>query len=80
MNKAFLLPATLLCFSLAAAAQVTFRPIERLATESPDRRLHAFNTPNFANPVTTIGSPTAGQITNTVNDNRDLQASIKLTF
>jgi hypothetical protein len=36
---------------------------------------NAFNTPNFATPNTAIGAATAGQITGTVNDNRDMQAS-----
>lgn len=41
---------------------------------------NAFNTPNFANPNTAIGAATAGQITGTVNDNRDLQASATFYF
>jgi hypothetical protein len=41
---------------------------------------NAFNTPNFSNPNTAIGSAQAGQITGTVNDNRDLQASATFYF
>ena len=41
---------------------------------------NAFNTPNFATPNTAIGAATAGQITGTVNDNRDLQASATFYF
>jgi len=41
---------------------------------------NAFNTPNFATPVAAIGASTAGQITGTVNDNRDLQGSVTLHF
>ena len=36
---------------------------------------NAFNTPNFSTPNASLGSSTAGQITGTVNDNRDLQLS-----
>lgn len=39
-----------------------------------------FNTPNFGTPNTSLGSATAGQITGTVNDNRDLQASATIYF
>lgn len=41
---------------------------------------NAFNTPNFATPNAALGSGTAGQITGTVQDNRDLQASATLYF
>jgi hypothetical protein len=41
---------------------------------------NAFNTPNFSTPNTAIGAATAGQITGTVNDNRDLQASATFYF
>ncbi|WP_446742896.1 carboxypeptidase regulatory-like domain-containing protein [Silvibacterium acidisoli] len=39
-----------------------------------------FNTPNFSTPNTALGSATAGTITGTVNDNRDLQASFTFYF
>ena len=41
---------------------------------------NVFNTPNFATPNTAIGAATAGQITGTVNDNRDMQASATFYF
>ncbi len=41
---------------------------------------NAFNTPNFSTPNTALGSSSAGQITGTVNDNRDLQASATFYF
>ncbi len=41
---------------------------------------NAFNTPNFATPNAALGSTSAGQITGTINDNRDLQASATFTF
>jgi len=41
---------------------------------------NAFNTPNFATPNAALGASTAGQITGTVNDNRDLQASVTFYF
>jgi hypothetical protein len=41
---------------------------------------NVFNTPNFGTPNTSLGSATAGQITGTVNDNRDLQASATFYF
>ena len=41
---------------------------------------NAFNTPNFATPNAALGSASAGLITGTVNDNRDLQASATLYF
>ena len=41
---------------------------------------NAFNTPNFSTPNAALGSASVGQITGTVNDNRDLQASATLYF
>jgi hypothetical protein len=41
---------------------------------------NAFNTPNFSTPNAALGAGTAGQITGTVNDNRDLQASATFYF
>jgi hypothetical protein len=41
---------------------------------------NAFNTPNFSTPNAALGSATAGQITGTVNDNRDWQGSITLYY
>jgi hypothetical protein len=39
-----------------------------------------FNTPYFGFPNTTNGSLTAGRITSTNGDNRDLQLGLKLEF
>ena len=39
-----------------------------------------FNTPFFGFPNQNIGSPTAGQVTSTNTDMRDLQFSLKVTF
>jgi hypothetical protein len=41
---------------------------------------NTFNTPNFGTPVSAIGASTAGQLTATVNDNRDLQGSVTFHF
>ncbi len=41
---------------------------------------NTFNTPNFATPNASLGASTAGQITGTVNDNRDMQASATFHF
>jgi hypothetical protein len=41
---------------------------------------NTFNTPNFSTPNAALGSSSAGQITGTVNDNRDLQLSATFTF
>lgn len=41
---------------------------------------NTFNTPNFSTPNASLGSSTAGQITGTVNDNRDLQLSATYHF
>jgi hypothetical protein len=57
-----------------------FKPIERMTAELRIDAFNTFNTPNFGSPVATIGSPTAGQLTGTISDNRDLQLSIKLVF
>jgi len=39
-----------------------------------------FNHPSFGFPNANIGSPTAGKITTTLNDNRILQLALKLEF
>lgn len=53
---------------------------ERISMELRMDFFNAFNTPNFGFPNANIGSPTVGVITSTVNDNRDLQASVRIVF
>jgi hypothetical protein len=53
---------------------------ERVSMELRMDFFNAFNTPNFGFPNPNIGSPTVGVITSTVNDNRDLQASLRVVF
>ena len=60
--------------------QRQFRIIERLSMRLRMDAFNAFNTPNFGEPNSAIGSPTAGVITSTVLDNRDLQASATFVF
>jgi hypothetical protein len=62
------------------SAQRKFRITERLGLRVRLDAFNAMNTPNFANPNAAIGSATAGVITGTLNDNRDLQASATVTF
>jgi len=49
---------------------------ERLRAQIRLDAFNAFNTPNFGFPNAAIGSPSAGRITSTINDNRDLQLGI----
>ena len=60
--------------------QRRFKIYEEKALAIKFDAFNAFNTPNFAIPNTAIGAATAGQITGTVNDNRDLQASATFYF
>jgi hypothetical protein len=53
---------------------------EQLRVQIRFDAFNAFNTPNFGFPNTAIGAPTAGQITSTINDNRDLQLALRLEF
>ncbi len=62
------------------SAQRKFKLLERLSLNFRLDAFNAFNTPNFANPNANIGAGTAGQITGTINDNRDLQASATIVF
>ncbi len=62
------------------SVQRRFKFTERLNLAFRMDAFNAFNTPNFSEPNTAIGSSNAGKITGTVNDNRDLQASTTFTF
>ncbi len=62
------------------SVQRKFRLRESLSLNFRLDAFNAFNTPNFANPNANIGSATAGQITGTILDNRDLQASATIAF
>ena len=62
------------------STQRKFKLRETLSLNFRLDAFNAFNTPNFANPNAAIGSPTAGEITGTIIDNRDLQASATIVF
>jgi hypothetical protein len=62
------------------SVQRQFKIIERMSVQFRLDAFNTFNTPNFGEPNANIGSPTAGVITSTVNDNRDLQASATFVF
>jgi outer membrane receptor protein involved in Fe transport len=53
---------------------------ERLRAQIRLDAFNAFNTPNFGFPNAAIRGPIAGQITSTINDNRDLQLALRLEF
>ena len=53
---------------------------ERTKLEFRLDAFNIFNTPFFGFPNPNIGSPTAGQITSTNTDMRDLQFSLKVAF
>lgn len=57
-------------FQLTESKHLEFR------TES----FNIFNTPTFAAPTSTLGSPTFGQVLSTANQARQLQFSLKLIF
>lgn len=53
---------------------------ERGTFEFRFKAFNLFNSPFFAVPNAAIGSPTVGQITSTVADNRNLEAALKFMF
>lgn len=57
-------------WSLSSEKRLTFR------AES----INLFNTPQFAEPGTSLGLPNFGQITNTLNDGRTFQFSLRFGF
>ncbi len=57
-----------------------FSIMEKASVELRMDFFNAFNHPEFGFPNANIGSPTVGQITSTVIDNRDLQASVRVVF
>jgi len=65
-------------WDLSLVKNTTIR--ERLRAQIRLDAFNAFNTPNFGFPNAAIGSPTAGRITSTINDNRDLQLALRLEF
>lgn len=58
----------------------TFRITERMNFNFRFEAFNLFNTPYFGFPNASIGSPTVGQITSTVGDNRSLQLSGRINF
>jgi hypothetical protein len=62
------------------SVQRQFHIVERASLRFRLDAFNAFNTPNFGQPNANIGSATAGQITSTIIDNRDLQASATIVF
>jgi hypothetical protein len=60
--------------------QRTFHIHESINLALRGDAFNAFNHPNFLNPNSAIGSATAGVITGTNLDNRDMQISAKLVF
>lgn len=57
-----------------------FKIYEQLKLRFQFDAFNLFNTPSFGFPNANIGSPTAGRITSTVNDNRILQFALKLDW
>ena len=60
--------------------QRTIKLRESLSLALRGDAFNAFNHPNFLNPNSAIGSSTAGVITGTNLDNRDMQVSAKIVF
>ncbi len=65
-------------FDIALSKNIPFS--ERVRGQFRFDAFNLFNTPSFAFPNANIGSPTAGRITSTLNDNRILQFALKLDW
>jgi len=62
------------------SVQRNFRISESVRLQFRADAFNAFNHPNFLNPNASIGSATAGVISGTNLDNRDMQLSAKIVF
>lgn len=53
---------------------------DRVQLQFRAEAFNVLNTPQFGFPNASIGSPTAGRITSTVGDNRQMQFALRLDF
>ena len=67
-------------WDFALFKQTTFGPGERMGLQFRTEFFNIFNTPQFAAPNTTVGSPTFGQVTSTLANPRLIQFALKFTF
>jgi hypothetical protein len=67
-------------WDFALFKQTTFGPGERMGIQFRTEFFNIFNTPQFAAPNTTVGSPTFGQVTSTLANPRLIQFALKFTF
>jgi hypothetical protein len=63
-----------------ASVQRTFAVRGDLSATLRGESINLFNTPQFADPGTQLGSPNFGQITNTLNDGRAFRFTLRLSF
>jgi hypothetical protein len=63
-----------------ASVQRTFALRGDLSATLRGESINLFNTPQFAEPGTQLGSPNFGQITNTLNDGRAFRFTLRLSF
>jgi hypothetical protein len=63
-----------------ASVQRTFALRGDFAATLRGESINLFNTPQFADPGTQLGSPNFGQITNTLNDGRAFRFTLRLSF
>ena len=57
-----------------------FSPSESWRIQFRAEFFNLFNTPQFALPNATIGNPSAGVITSTIGNNRQVQLGLRLSF